>query len=148
VNDVQATSLPQTLAFLLGTLGAAVTERFSAALEPLDLRPKHAGLLVALDTGGAASQLDVARTMRVAPSLMVALADHLEKLGAIQRVRDPADRRRQVLSLTDQGRDLLNTCLGAARAVDADLAASLTGDQRAALTHALGALATAAGLPR
>jgi len=35
--------------------------------------------------------------MGVAPSLVVALADHLKELEAVQRVRDPADRRRQIL---------------------------------------------------
>ncbi|MFC5826648.1 MarR family winged helix-turn-helix transcriptional regulator [Nonomuraea insulae] len=147
MNRVKATSLPGTLSFRFGILGAMVTDLFVAALGPLDLKPKHVGMLVLLDTGGPAAQLEIARTMGVAPSLVVSLADHLEKLGAIQRVRDAADRRRQVLSLTDQGRDLLAAGLAAANRLDADLAEPLSEQDRKELGRILGILAAEAGLP-
>lgn len=57
-----------------------------------------------LSSGTPASQQELAATMDVAPSLVVSLADQLESLGAIERVRDPDDRRRQKLSLTEVGR--------------------------------------------
>ncbi|WP_240796316.1 MarR family transcriptional regulator [Streptomyces sp. RFCAC02] len=123
------------------------TDRFAAALAPMDLKPKHAGLLTVLQRGGTASQLDVARTMGVAPSLVVSLADHLQALGAVRRTRDPADRRRQVLELTDRGRELLAGCLDAARAVDDGLTASLTPGELSALAGGLAVLAAANGLP-
>ncbi|KAB8191496.1 MarR family transcriptional regulator [Nonomuraea phyllanthi] len=147
VNDVNATSLPGTLAFRFGTLGAMVTDLFVAALAPLDLKPKHVGVMVMLDLHGPAAQLEIARTMGVAPSLVVSLADHLEKLGAIQRVRDAGDRRRQVLSLTGKGRELLADALAAANRLDADLAGPLNEKDRKELNRLLGVLAAEAGLP-
>ncbi|MFF2329600.1 MULTISPECIES: hypothetical protein [unclassified Streptomyces] len=39
------------------------------------------GLLAVLDSGQAASQLEIARLMRVAPSLVVSLADRLDAMG-------------------------------------------------------------------
>ncbi|WP_460303994.1 MarR family winged helix-turn-helix transcriptional regulator [Actinocorallia aurea] len=148
MNDVKGGSaLAETVAFRLGTLGSVVTDRFAAALAPLDLKPKHAGLLALLDAGCGASQLDVARAMGVAPSLVVSLADHLEGLGALQRVRDPADRRRQVLTLTSRGRELLAACAETARALDAELTAPLTARERAALGRVLAVLGERAGLP-
>ncbi|NUS02609.1 MAG: MarR family transcriptional regulator, partial [Nonomuraea sp.] len=109
--------------------------------------PKHVGLLTLLEARGAASQLDVARTMGVAPSLVVTLADHLERLGAISRVRDAEDRRRQLLDLTDEGRALLGRCLEAALELDAELTGRLGPQDRAVLGKVLGTLAAQAGLP-
>ncbi|WP_245667604.1 MarR family winged helix-turn-helix transcriptional regulator [Actinomadura macra] len=140
-------SLPRTLTFQLVTLGALATDRFAEALAPLGLKPKHAGLMTVVSRGVAASQLDVAEAMGVVPSLVVSLADHLVRLGAIERVRDPRDRRRQILTLTGEGRRLLAECAAAARSVDEELAAALTPDERAGLTRSLGTLADGSRLP-
>ncbi|WP_216651563.1 MarR family winged helix-turn-helix transcriptional regulator [Actinomadura litoris] len=136
--------LPGTLTFQLVVLGAIATDRFADALAPLRLKPKHAGLLAVVSRGLAASQLEVATTMGVVPSLVVSLADHLVGLGAIERVRDPADRRRQVLTLTGEGRRLLEECAAAARSVDDQLAASLPARERGDLARSLSALAAPA----
>ncbi|NUR88337.1 MAG: winged helix-turn-helix transcriptional regulator [Nonomuraea sp.] len=142
VHDVKA-----TFAFRMGVLGALTESRYSALLDTLELRPKHVGLMVALETGGPAVQLDMARKLGVAPSLVVTLADHLEGLGAIQRVRDRDDRRRQLLSLTSGGRELLERCGALAAGLDEELTAALTPDERAAMDGILRKLAAAAGLP-
>jgi DNA-binding MarR family transcriptional regulator len=139
--------LHATAAFRLGVLGTLATERFTAGIEAHGLKPKHAGLLTVLHAGTATSQQELAALMGVAPSLVVALADQLEALGAVRRVRDPADRRRQALTLTEHGRTLLATCAQVAADVDAQLLASLTAAQRRALREGLGALARSAGLP-
>ncbi|MDF2259011.1 MarR family winged helix-turn-helix transcriptional regulator [Streptantibioticus ferralitis] len=97
--------------------------------------------------GRAASQQELAARMGIAPSLVVSLADHLEGLGAVQRVRDPQDRRRQVLTLTEEGRRLLDRCESAARALDEEFGSGLTADQRRALDEALQVLANRVGLP-
>ncbi|KDN81762.1 MarR family winged helix-turn-helix transcriptional regulator [Kitasatospora cheerisanensis] len=132
-----AAALRATVAFNLGTLGALAADRFAARVEALGLKPKHAGLLAALDAGSAASQQELASRLGVAPSLIVALADQLQELGAVERLRDPEDRRRQVLTLTAEGRSLLARCADAAETVDADLTAGLTAAQRTALARHL-----------
>jgi DNA-binding MarR family transcriptional regulator len=148
MSDVKGgAGLPSTVAFRLGTLGAVAADRFADKIEKFDLKPKHAGLMTALAAGVSASQQELATRLGVAPSLVVALADHLEALGAIQRVRDPGDRRRQVLTLSDHGRKLLADCVTAARDLDEELTAGLAPAQREALRHALGVVAERAGLP-
>ncbi|MEU8622197.1 MarR family transcriptional regulator [Streptomyces sp. NPDC048623] len=138
MSDVKgAAALRATLVFNLGTLGALASDRFAARVEAIGLKPKHAGLLAALDAGSAASQQELATRLGVAPSLVVALADQLQELGAVDRVRDPEDRRRQVLTLTPEGRRLLARCAEAAEAADADLTAGLTAAQRTTLTRTL-----------
>ncbi|BCJ40601.1 MarR family transcriptional regulator [Actinoplanes ianthinogenes] len=133
--------MPATVAYRLGTLGAQAADRFAARVEEHGVKPKHVGLMAALDAGESASQLELATRLGVAPSLIVALADHLERLGAVDRARDPGDRRRQVLSLTDRGRELLATCAAAAHALDDELTAALSPADRAELTRLLGLLA-------
>ncbi|MFI1380788.1 MarR family winged helix-turn-helix transcriptional regulator [Embleya sp. NPDC020886] len=139
--------LTSTLTFRLGTLGAIATERFTEAVQAHGLKPKQVGLMAVLAAGTADSQQDIARTMGVAPSLVVSLADHLETLGAIRRERDPNDRRRQVLTLTDRGHTLLAECTTAAHTLDAALTEALPPAARQALHQALTTLAAQAGLP-
>ncbi|MEV6052120.1 MarR family winged helix-turn-helix transcriptional regulator [Streptomyces sp. NPDC052107] len=148
MNEVKGSAgLPGTLVFRLGTLGATMSDRFAERIERHRLKPKHVGLLTALGQGSFASQQDLAGQLGVAPSLVVSLADHLETLGAVRRVRDPRDRRRQALTLTDRGHELLAACTAEARALDAELTAHLGESERQALHTALGSLAARAGLP-
>ncbi|MFF1920563.1 MarR family winged helix-turn-helix transcriptional regulator [Streptomyces sp. NPDC058221] len=147
MKDVKQETLTDTVAFRLGTLGAITAELFAERLAAHGLKPKHAGLMALLASGAAASQQDIARTMRVTPSLVVGLADHLEELGAVGRERDSGDRRRQILTLTDRGRELLALCTATANAIDEELTAALDEPLRAALRAALAELAVRAGLP-
>jgi DNA-binding MarR family transcriptional regulator len=114
--------------------GSAAVGRRSAVVLG---RWKHAGLLAALDAQTAASQQELAARLGVVPSLVVSLADQLEALGAVERVRDNRDRRRQVLTLTPTGRTLLARCAQAARELDDELTTTLTTPQRRALRQAL-----------
>lgn len=129
--------LTSSLAFPLGVLGTTVTDLIAARLAPLGLRPKHAGLLALLASGGPLSQAEAAEVMGVAPSLMVNLADRLQELGAVTRERDPGDRRRQVLAITADGRALLKSCNGFAADIDADLTADLDPADAEVLRRAL-----------
>ncbi|WP_345438591.1 MarR family winged helix-turn-helix transcriptional regulator [Actinoallomurus vinaceus] len=147
MDDVKPEAFTATLAFRIGTLGALVTDRLAEKAREHGLKVKHVGVLAALAGSGPMSQLELARLMRVAPSLVVTLADHLETMEAIQRLRDPDDRRRQRLELTETGRALLDECTEAARALDDDLTASLDAEQRATLESLLAAVAAAEGLP-
>ncbi|QUQ64803.1 MarR family winged helix-turn-helix transcriptional regulator [Kutzneria sp. CA-103260] len=138
---VRNAALTETAAFGLGTVGTLVAQRFADLIAPLDLKPKHVGLLTLLASGGATSQLDLARALGVAPSLVVRLADHLEALAAIDRVRDPGDRRRQTLSLTEHGRRLLATCAEITADLEADMLAGMPATERKALRAALSRVA-------
>lgn len=141
MSDVKgANALRATVVFNLGVMGAMASDRFAARLETLGIKPKHAGVLAALDSAAASSQQDLAARLGVAPSLVVALADQLEGMGAVERTRDPEDRRRQVLSLTAEGRRLLARCVAAAGELDAELTAGLSEAQRIALARGLRAL--------
>lgn len=139
-------SVTETVVFLLGKLGQAATTRFADALAPLGLRPRHCGVLELL-AGGPVAQLDLSRSLGVTPSVIVDMLDELEALGAIRRIRDTADRRRQLIELTPEGRELGRQAAALARRADAELLGTLDAGQTATLREALGHLATAHGLP-
>src|SRR4051812_18334593 len=131
-------NVKDSVAFHLGMLGAIATDRFAARLEKIELKPKQVALMLVLQAGLTSSQLEIAKVMGVAPSLVVMFADHLEELGAIKRVRDAEDRRRQLLSLTDKGKVLLYECAGIAKSIDQEIAADLSKEERATLVALLG----------
>ena len=145
MEDATQRAVAETVSFRLGTLGALVSARFAGKIEGYGVKPKHVGLLAAIDAGVAGSQLELARTLRVVPSVVVAHVDHLEQLGALRRVRDRSDRRRQNLILTPRGRNLLGDCTAVAREIDAEITANLDETQQVTFQELLGILARTEG---
>ncbi len=139
-------AITETIAFRLVKLGALASARFAEKIEGYGVRPKHVGLLAAIEAGVAGSQLELARALGVAPSVVVTNVDDMERLGALRRVRDQDDRRRQNLVLTPRGRALLEGCAAAAREVDAEVTAELDETQRIFLRELLGVLADTKGV--
>jgi DNA-binding MarR family transcriptional regulator len=120
------TDFRDTLGFRLVQLGRAAGNEYTARVEKLGLRPQHVRLLTVVQGAGHASQAEVAGELGVTPSFVVGLADDLERLGALNRERDPRDRRRQVLVLTAAGKRLLRDATRAATELDRELARELT----------------------
>lgn len=113
-------SLPRALADRLGPLLGRAHEAHRAlageALRELDLSPKGFGALAVLEEEGPLSQHRLAQRQGIDRTTMVAVIDELERAGAVERRRDPLDRRRYALHLTAHGRDVL------ARATDVEAA--------------------------
>jgi DNA-binding MarR family transcriptional regulator len=132
-------------AFLLAQVGAHAAMRFGKRLADSGLNPPHAGLL-RLIASARLSQQELAARLRVAPSKVVDLVDELESRGLVQRSRDSADRRRNVIELTAAGRAALQAIGAAARSHSDDLLKSLTRAERAELTRLLTKIAADQGL--
>jgi MarR family transcriptional regulator, lower aerobic nicotinate degradation pathway regulator len=90
--------------YLLSRVGTAVQTGFKEVLGGWQIRPLHFLILITLRARDALSQQDLCRTTRVDSGNMVDLIDTLERLGYAVRQRDPADRRRHLISLTETGR--------------------------------------------
>jgi len=75
------------------------------------------------------------------------MLDELEDLGAVRRVRETADRRRQRVEVTEHGRALARKVARLAHQLDKNLLAPLDAIQAAALHDALRSLAEHHGLP-
>jgi DNA-binding MarR family transcriptional regulator len=125
---------------LLALLGQDAMRRLRAAHTAHDLKPRQFQLLALLHDHGAVGQRELGRTMEVDPSILVTLLNPLESGGYVSRVRDAADRRRHVVTLTRAGERHLASAAQAQRAVEDELFAALTADQREQLRELLVAL--------
>ncbi|MGW7532294.1 MarR family winged helix-turn-helix transcriptional regulator [Amycolatopsis sp. NPDC054798] len=132
--------LHETSAFKLMVLGTDLAADFAEHFREAELTPKHLGTLAMVDQGLARTQDDIARLMRVSPSLVVRMADHLEQRGLLERSRDPANRRKHILSVTAAGKSVLGEAASYASAVDNELEPRLGRQLNKILTHLMGKL--------
>ena len=82
-----------------------LTEAFSES--ETGLRSYHYRLLAALDEAGPSSQADLARGTGVDRSDVVAVLGTLEQQGLVEREPDPANRRRNIVTVTGAGKKQL-----------------------------------------
>src|SRR3954454_11713110 len=94
-------------AYLLARVGRTQAARFSERMRSLGLRPKHFALLNAVALSDGASQQEIGGHMGLDPSGLVGAIDELERMGLVARRRDPADRRRNALALTEDHATML-----------------------------------------
>ncbi|WP_161602718.1 MarR family winged helix-turn-helix transcriptional regulator [Thermomonospora catenispora] len=77
--------------------------------DPADCLPVPAVLVLAcVAAEGPMSQRQVSERLRMDPADVVGLVDMLEGHGYVRRRRDPADRRRYALDVTEDGRLFLS----------------------------------------
>ena len=114
------------VAFLLVQLGFHLARVFGERLEPLGLEQRQAGMLARLAENDGGSQQAIAELLGVNPTRMVFLTDELEKLGLVERRRNPADRRSHALYLTEAGTAMLARVREVTRAHEAAATAGLS----------------------
>src|SRR3954462_5614152 len=83
---------------LLALLGQEAMRRLRDAHTAHNLKPRQFQILGLLHDHGALAQRDLVQTMDVDPSILVTLLNPLEADGLVARERDPADRRRHVVT--------------------------------------------------
>lgn len=126
--------LPSRLVFQLGK----VARRLNEQMFPDDaLRFPRVVVLACLAANGPLSQREVSERIDIDPGDLVGVIDALEKLGYVIRERDPRDRRRYALELTEAGRQALHERRKCAVRMNDALFAPLTRDEREQLEHLL-----------
>jgi DNA-binding MarR family transcriptional regulator len=136
---MKGTNAPETLtgslAALAGQTRRLMTRRL--AQEPwvaeAGFRPPAFGILSWVERLQPVSQKQVSDRLGTDPSDLVATFDMLERGGFVTRSRDPRDRRRYSLTLTESGEEHLRRFRVIAAEVQADLLAPLDDDERATL---------------
>jgi DNA-binding MarR family transcriptional regulator len=107
-ESVEAVTPPfRSVAFMLSSLGYAISRRFQQVLEPLELEPGEFALLRAVDASDGESQKALAERLHISASWMVAIVDDLERRGLLERRPHARDRRVRNLHLTAGGKRLL-----------------------------------------
>ncbi|MFI7120393.1 MarR family winged helix-turn-helix transcriptional regulator [Amycolatopsis sp. NPDC049868] len=85
----------------------AVARAAEAAAEQQGLGVGHHLVLKMLAAVGPRSQQVLSEELRIDRSVMVGIADELEKAGHVRRERDPEDRRAYAVTITAAGRRAL-----------------------------------------
>lgn len=128
------------LAILLLETGEFVTGELRTTLAGGRLRPRHCQLLMHLSDRGSAGQQDLLEALGLDASVLVGLLNDLEGDGLVRRVRDPADRRRHIVELSDRGRQELTRMNQLLAAIDDTLFAGVSLADQAALRRTLQAV--------
>jgi DNA-binding MarR family transcriptional regulator len=111
------------------------------ALAPFGISGRELAVLLTLAAGEPASQQQAAQRLGVDRTTMVGLVDALEAKELVARRPQEGDRRRNVVELTETGRDTLRRASEAATEAERQFLAPLSPAAAAQLTRALRALA-------
>ncbi|MFI1469242.1 MarR family winged helix-turn-helix transcriptional regulator [Streptomyces wuyuanensis] len=130
------------LGFLLARNGAIANSRVHHAFETCGLAARQGTTLMLLGKSGFMSQQALAAALSVDPSVMVAILNDLESSRLVERRRDPSDRRRHIVAITEAGRRQLAKAQEAVAEVEQGLFADLTPDEVAALRRLLARVRT------
>src|SRR6266576_512811 len=137
---------PPSVAFLLVQLGFQAGRQFGERLTPLGLEQRQAGMLVRLAADEGKSQQSIAALLGINATQMVFLVDELERLGLVERRRNPADRRSHALYLTGPGQAMLARVRAVTADHEASITAGLTAEERDQLLTLLRRIVAEQGL--
>lgn len=128
----------------LGALFGQITRRLIEAERPLlqaeDLSMWEYIVLSELARDTAPSQLLLAQRIGYDKTRLIALIDGLSERGLIRRIPDPADRRAHTIALTDHGSAVHASARDRVRAMETDLLAPFTDQERTVLRSVLAQL--------
>jgi DNA-binding MarR family transcriptional regulator len=134
-----------TPGLLLAMLGQSAMRRLRAALAAHDLTPRQFFVLGLLFDRGALGQSELGSILGTDPSILVTMLNPLEDRGWLRRERDPADRRRHLVTLTADGKRGFERADAAQREAESALLTGLDEDGRAQLRALLTAVQAGLG---
>ena len=127
-------------AYLMIKAGHYLGQGFEAALAELGISAREFLVLTFVRAADGLSQQELSARLALDPTIVVGLVDGLENRDLMSRRRDPADRRRNVLSVTPAGEALQTDAVAAAARAEADFLGPLDPDQRRQLRQWLHAV--------
>jgi len=131
-NDERDPALGGRLGYLLKHAQLRMAELNAKALTPFGINGRELAVLLVLAGHEPTSQLQAAQRLGIDRTTMVALLDTLEDKGLVSRHPHAEDRRRNVVELTETGRDTLRRATEASDAAERAFLAPLnsrSGDQ-------------------
>jgi DNA-binding MarR family transcriptional regulator len=141
-GDVRATARPSLL-YLVKQLELAVRSRLDEVLRPVSITPSQYTALTVLERRSDLSTAELARNAFVTDQSAADMIGVLESRGLVLRHPDPGDRRRRVLRLTTEGRELLDHVRADVDAVEERMLAPLAADEVDALRRYVAACRSA-----
>ena len=110
--------------------------------ERLGIKLRQLMLLSYLRNGAPALQQQLCESLWLDPNNCVLLLNELEEMGYIERRRDPADRRRHMVDITDEGQVALERAERAQEEIGDELLSALSDEERATLRSLLSRVVT------
>ncbi|MFD8275569.1 MarR family winged helix-turn-helix transcriptional regulator [Streptomyces flaveolus] len=114
----------------LGRAAARGRALVAEALAAEGLKMWHHVVLSAVRDLAPVAQADLGRGIGLDPKDLVGVLNDLQAAGLVVRAPDPDDRRKNAVSLTEEGGRVLARCEKAARAANDELLAPLTAQER------------------
>src|SRR6202022_2201217 len=118
---------------LMIKLGRITMHRFTEALEPFGIRPRHAAALIELRDRGELTQQSLCGQLHLDPTNLVAILNELEQRDYATRRRDPEDRRRHLVEVSTKGIAVLEKVSEVMDGVENDLLDGLEPAERVQL---------------
>jgi DNA-binding MarR family transcriptional regulator len=106
---------------LMIKLGRITMHRFTEALEPFGIRPRHVAALIELRDRGELTQQSLCGQLHLDPTNLVGILNELEDRGYATRRRDPDDRRRHLVEVSKKGIAVIEKVSEVMDGVEADL---------------------------
>ncbi|HUN35267.1 MAG TPA: MarR family transcriptional regulator [Trebonia sp.] len=122
---------------LLGLAAGYAQRQAGERLATLDARKWHYATLAALEEFGPDSQSGLSDRTGIYRSDLVATINELTGRGLVVRLPDPADRRRNAITITDEGRRHLGELDGLLAEAEAEFLAPLSAADRTELIRIL-----------
>lgn len=124
--------------YLLHKAALLLVEDAEEALGAVGMRTRDFFVLASLASGPDLSQQDLSQLLNLDPTTVVTVIDELERQKYVERRRNPADRRRYNLILTESGRAALAKASRVADEIESAFFGALTADERGDLRGMLG----------
>ena len=145
MHDGGSDPLPESLTRYTGFLVAKAHQRlwvmFGEECRAHGVEVQCVGILHLLEEGGAMSQQQLGRRLRIDRTTMVKLVDAMEKSGFARRADNPSDRRAYLVEMTSQGRKALKAMQMVAEKMERKLFTGFTDAERKVIHRALLSLA-------
>ncbi|MFJ5260366.1 MarR family winged helix-turn-helix transcriptional regulator [Streptomyces sp. NPDC088387] len=116
--------------WLLGRAAARGRALVTEALAVEGMRTWHHAVLSAVRDLGPVAQADVGRGAGLDPKDVVGILNDLQSAGLVVREPDPRDRRKNAVSLTEEGDRLLRRCERLTGEANDELLAPLSATER------------------
>ncbi|MBU6373062.1 MAG: MarR family transcriptional regulator [Alphaproteobacteria bacterium] len=137
-------ALARSVSHLLHRAQQFAADRFTAELGRTDLTLRQFALLAAVGEQAGQTQTDLVRATGIDRSTLADMIGRMEDRGLVVRDKAEADRRAKSVTLTAQGRSVLNSAAPSAVAADRALMAALPASKQGGLVSALLLIAEAA----
>jgi len=132
------TNAPRSESWLLYGVSAIVRKASDRVLSPLGLSIAQMPVLVVLrDAKDPIMITEVARRLHLETPSLSTMIDRLNERGLVERVNDSKDRRKNLVTLTENGKRLVEIICEPYRNLHEEMFGVLDGDEREKLTAML-----------